>query len=170
MKPISAVPRSLPHSVSQLVDTALEVVRREGGRSTTTRRIVLEALAASEDSGVSADDLAERIRASHPSFTTSTIYRCLEKFEELGVATHAHLGHGPAVWRLVDRPRWYLVCNRCGATVDVEPTVVEMLSGELRRHTGFRVDGHFALTGFCAGCAGPGGSVGSVGSGGFAAD
>ncbi len=154
MKPIVAVPRSLPRSASQLVDMALEAVRREGGRSTTTRRIVLEALAGSEDTGVSAEDLAERIRTSHPSFTTSTIYRCLEKFEELGVATHAHLGHGPAVWRLVDRPRWYLVCNRCGATTDVDPDVVEMLSSGLRRRTGFRVDGHFALTGSCAACAG----------------
>ena len=141
-------------SVAQTVDKAMAAVRREGGRSTITRRIVLEALADSDDGGVTAEDLAEHIREDHPAFTTSTIYRCLEKFEELGVATHAHLGHGPAVWRLVDRPRWYLVCNRCGTTVDADPELIERLAGELFRHTGFRVDGHFALTGYCGACSG----------------
>lgn len=152
MKPMTQPPAGR-QSAAEAVDTALETVRREGGRTTTTRRIVLEALAVSEDGGVTAEDLAEHIREAHPAFTTSTIYRCLEKFEELGVATHAHLGHGPAVWRLVDRPRWYLVCNRCGSTTDADPELVEALSDQLLRHAGFRVDGHFALTGLCAGCA-----------------
>lgn len=141
-------------SVAETVDEAMATVRREGGRSTTTRRIVLEALADAEETGLTADDLAEHIREHHPDFTTSTIYRCLEKFEDLGVATHAHLGHGPAVWRLLDRPRWYLVCNRCGATIDTDPELVDRLTADLLRHTGFRVDGHFALTGYCAACAG----------------
>ena len=140
-------------SREQVVELALEAVRREGGRSTTTRRIVLEALVAAGDDGVTAEDLAECIRDQHPKFTTSTIYRCLERFEELGVISHAHLGHGPAVWRLVDRPHWYLVCTNCGMSIDADPVLVEQLSAQFYRSVGFRLDGHFALTGRCAECS-----------------
>lgn len=134
------------------IDSALEAVRRDGGRSTTTRRIVLEALVAAGEPGVTAEDLAERIRREHPAFTSSTIYRCLDRFEELGITTHAHLGHGPALWRLVDQPRWYLVCTSCGNTVDADPALVDRLSADLVTSVGFRLDGHFALTGQCARC------------------
>ena len=140
-------------SRAERVEEAMEAVRREGGRSTTTRRIVLEALLDADEDGVTAENLADQIRRSHPTFTSSTIYRCLERFEEIGVLAHSHLGHGPAVWRLLDRPRWYLVCNSCGARVDAEPALVERLSAEIQRSTGFRLDGHFALTGHCSTCS-----------------
>ncbi len=149
---VDKVEQGMVPSRGEKVERALEAVRRDGGRSTTTRRIVLEALLDAGDSGVTADSLAEHIRRSHPTFTSSTIYRCLERFEELGVLAHSHLGHGAAVWRLVDRPRWYLVCNNCGASIDADPALVESLSAELQRSVGFRLDGHFALTGRCAAC------------------
>ncbi|HET9076914.1 MAG TPA: transcriptional repressor, partial [Acidimicrobiales bacterium] len=149
MDPVDRPPPA-PRTGSQVIELALEAVRREGGRSTTTRRIVLEALVDAGEPGVTAEDLADHIREQHPTFTSSTIYRCLERFEELGVISHAHMGHGPAVWRLIDQPRWYLVCTSCGKSMDADPTLVERLSSQLLRTVGFRLDGHFALTGRCA--------------------
>ena len=138
------------------VDRALAAVRQEGGRLTPTRRIVLEALAtltAATGTGATAEQLAERIRAEHPSFSDSTVYRSLERFEKLGLATHAHLGHGPALWRLADQPRWYVVCSACDAAVQIEPDVIRPLLSELMRQVGFSMDGHFAITGLCPRCS-----------------
>lgn len=152
-RPASQPRRSSSRSAAPIVELAMEAVRRDGGRSTTTRRIVLEALVDAGGDGVTAEDLADCIRTQHPTFTTSTIYRCLERFEELGVIAHAHLGHGPALWRLVDQPRWYLVCTSCGKSMDADTALVEQLSSQLMRTVGFRLDGHFALTGQCADCS-----------------
>jgi Fur family ferric uptake transcriptional regulator len=155
------------------VDRALEAVRQEGGRLTATRRIVLEALTAltveagaagpstgpspspgtGPGTGATAEQLAEVIRAEHPSFSDSTVYRSLERFEKLGLVTHAHLGHGPALWRLADQPRWYVVCSACEAAVQVEPDVIRPLLSELMRRVGFSMDGHFAITGLCQRCS-----------------
>jgi Fur family ferric uptake transcriptional regulator len=134
------------------LDQALQMVRDEGGRSTATRRIVLEALARHGDEGVTAERLAEVIRIEHPSFSESTVYRSLECFERVGIASHSHLGHGPALWRLADHPHWCAVCSACGTAIGVSPALMERLARELRRQSGFRIDGHFAITGVCAGC------------------
>lgn len=163
------------------MDRALEAVRQEGGRFTATRRIVLEALTAltaeaaapgpgtnpgtntnpspgpssstGTGTGATAEQLAELIRAEHPSFSDSTVYRSLERFEKLGLVTHAHLGHGPALWRLADQPRWYVVCSACEAAVQVDPDVIRPLLSELMRQVGFSMDGHFAITGLCQRCS-----------------
>lgn len=136
------------------LEQALRSLREGGGRATGTRRIVLRALAARGERGATAENLAERIRSEHPGFSESTVYRSLERFEQLGIATHAHLGHGPALWRLADRPRWYAVCSSCGTAIDLDPTLMDRLARELRRRSGFRMDGHFAVTGRCAACRG----------------
>lgn len=136
------------------LDEALQLVRDEGGRTTATRRIVLEALARHSDEGVTAERLAEIIRSEHPSFSESTVYRSLECFERVGIASHSHLGHGPALWRRAVTPRWYAVCSACGAALDVDSPLMDRLARELRRRSGFRMDGHFAITGVCSACAG----------------
>jgi Fur family ferric uptake transcriptional regulator len=136
------------------LETALRAVRHDGGRVTTTRRIVLESLARLGEAGVTAEEMTAHIRLDHPTFNTSTIYRCLERFEELGIATHAHLGHGPALWRLADRVRWYVVCTGCGASVDVDSRLIDHLRRHLMDSTGFTLNGHFALSGLCEPCSG----------------
>lgn len=135
------------------VDRFLDALRQEGGRLTATRRVVLEALTAAGDAGASAEQLGERIRVEHPTFSDSTVYRSLERFEKLGLATHSHLGHGPALWRLADQPRWYVVCSACDAAVQIEPDVIRPLLSELMRQVGFSMDGHFAITGLCQRCS-----------------
>ena len=49
----------------------------------------------------------------------STIYRNLDDMERLGVVTHAHLGHGPAVYHLASTAHGHLVCEGCGTAIEV---------------------------------------------------
>ncbi|GAA2924325.1 hypothetical protein GCM10020221_20370 [Streptomyces thioluteus] len=44
----------------------------------------------------------------------STVYRTLELLEELGLVSHAHLGHGAPTYHLADRhDHIHLVCRDC---------------------------------------------------------
>ena len=154
-------PPAVGISTDDVVEEAIALIRERGGRSTTPRRVVLEALLSADDIHRSAEDLAAQVQASHPKLNESTVYRTLELLEELGVVSHVHLGHGPSQWYLShNRPHWYLTCTHCGAVSTADPDLFDALVSDVEHRTGFVIDaGHFAITGTCQVCR-----TGSVGT------
>ena len=132
----------------------MDQLRGQDGRSSIARRAVLETLLSVAAQHITAEQLTDMVRHAYPDISESTVYRNLERFEAAGIAYHAHLGHGPAVWHLRERARRYLTCNRCGHTLDVDPEIFAPLEAELLHDLGFHADlGHFAITGTCSNCA-----------------
>jgi Fur family ferric uptake transcriptional regulator len=132
----------------------LALVREKGGRVTTTRRAIVAALLGAPDHHVTAQALADRVHASYPDIHPSTVYRTLDTLTELGVVEHTHLGHGAAVYHLTDERHQHLVCESCGAVVEVPLDRFEPLVRELRATYGFDVQAeHVALVGRCRDCA-----------------
>lgn len=140
------------------VSRAMALIRERGGRATGARRAVLEELIRADGALLPAETLAVHVRDRHPGVNESTVYRTLELLEELGLAGHVHLGHGPAQWYLSGaQSRWYLTCTRCGGAVDGDPNWLLQLAADVADRTGFVIDlGHFAVTGLCAACRSPG--------------
>ncbi len=138
-------------------------MRSGGGRVTGVRRALLDALV---DAGAhrTADELAGKVRSTHPDAHLSTVYRSLDSLERLGIVDHIHLGHGRTVYHLADDDHQHLVCERCAAVIDIPKGTFSALSARLLREQGFVVHPHHvALTGLCARCA-PRVSVGGRGS------
>lgn len=135
-------------------DAVLSLIRARGGRVTTSRRLLVQALF--ESAGhASAEELADVVQGKAPDVHLSTIYRNLEELERLGIVTHAHLGHGPATYHLTARTHGHLVCERCQATIEVPDELFDSLSRRARTRFGFVVDPyHFAVLGRCRVCAG----------------
>jgi Fur family ferric uptake transcriptional regulator len=132
------------------LERIVALLRERGGRVTTPRRAIVRALVGS-DYHVTAEELAERVQAAHPDIHRSTVYRTLDTLTKLGVTDHVHLGHGPAVYHLTDEPHHHLVCDGCGAVIEVPPTVLAGVGRKVRADYGFELDaGHFALAGRCA--------------------
>jgi len=135
------------------IDEVMELVRHEGGRASTARRVILEALVAAGGHRT-AEELAADIHSSHPEIHQTTVYRNLERFEDLGVAYHTHLGHGPAQWHLSGSRHQHLVCQHCGAVIEADPDILTALEATLHERSGFDLDlRHFAITGTCQSCA-----------------
>lgn len=137
---------------SELVEEVLALLRAQGGRVTTARRQLLQALF---DSGGhrTAEDLAAEVQASAPDVHMSTIYRNLDELERLGVVVHTHLGHGPATYHLSSSPHGHLVCEHCGTTIEAPPELFAALSRNAKAEFGFSVDArHFAVVGTCRDC------------------
>jgi Fur family ferric uptake transcriptional regulator len=136
------------------LDMAMRLIRQRGGRCTTPRRVVLQALLEAGGELRTADDLFAAARKADPEITESTVYRTLTLLEDLGLASHVHLGHGPSHWYLkAARARWYLTCSGCGAVIGTDATVFDHVVEDIAARTGFRIDaGHFAVTGTCAAC------------------
>jgi Fur family transcriptional regulator, ferric uptake regulator len=134
------------------VDEVLTLLRAQGGHVTSPRRLLLEAIFEANGHRT-AEELAEDVRAKAPDVHISTIYRNLERLEELGVIIHAHLGHGPAMYHLSAAAHGHLVCEVCGATFEASEDLFGGLSDLAKSRFGFRVDPHhFAILGRCKGC------------------
>ncbi len=130
----------------------MERIRANGGRATVDRRAVLEALVRNADHAT-AEELAELVRAELPDCNLATVYRTLELLERLGIAFHVHLGHGPSQWHLAEAVHHHLVCDECGAVVEVGDHVFDPLRRRILADTGFVLDPHhFSLSGRCARC------------------
>jgi Fur family ferric uptake transcriptional regulator len=112
--------------------------------------MILEALFAGHDP-LSAEDLAGQL-----GLEPTSVYRNLEKLEELGAIRHVHLGHGPGLYTLVGRgTREYLVCEICDGMTVVEPGRLDEVRELVRREFDFDARfGHFPILGICAACRG----------------
>jgi Fur family ferric uptake transcriptional regulator len=138
--------------MAMTVDELVARLRAAGVRITAPRRMVLSALVES-GSHVTADELHRRVQRDHPEVSASSIYRTMELLTEHGVVEHLHLGHGPAQYHLTDERHAHLVCNGCGAIVELDPELSAPFADRIADHLGFDLDlGHFALTGWCAPC------------------
>jgi len=134
-------------------DAILEQLRQAGGRLTTARRAMIATLVSS-DAHLTAEDLAAAVQGTHPDIHRSTVYRCLEALEQLGIVDHTHLGHGPAVYHLADDQHHHLVCEACGAVVELDDAIFEDLRARLQVEHRFTIrPHHFAVPGRCAACS-----------------
>lgn len=158
--------RSVPahehlHEVHSVEDV-LALLREHGGRVTSSRRLLLEALFDGPGHRT-AEDLAEAVQLQAPDVARSTVYRNLDELEKLGVVVHSHLGHGPATYHLAAGAHAHLVCQDCGTAVGAPDELFASLAVAARERFGFEIDTrHFAILGRCADCrsardgAGPG--------------
>jgi Fur family ferric uptake transcriptional regulator len=137
------------------IDEVADALRDAGGRFSATRRLVLEALFAA-DAPISADRIAAATGEGGARLDATTVYRILERLEELGVVRHVHLGHGPGLYGLTrDGGREYLVCDGCDSVTALDPAQLDPVRALVREQFGFEASfTHFPLVGRCAACAG----------------
>jgi Fur family ferric uptake transcriptional regulator len=134
------------------LDEILSRIRGAAKRVTVAKRRVAEVLLAAGDD-LTADEITHRVQARSPDVSPSTIYRILEEFEALDIIVHAHLGRAAAVYHLAGTVHGHLVCERCGATVEIPARDFDTLSRSLAASYGFHLDRHHvALSGICAAC------------------
>ena len=127
-------------------------LRRGGYRITPQRQLVLESV---ERLGHGTpEEILTEVQRTATGVNLSTVYRNLEVLEEVGLVTHAHIGHGAPTYHSVDdHVHIHLVCDRCGTVESVDATIADPFLDELRTRTGFVTDvSHVALHGTCSGC------------------
>lgn len=129
-----------------------EVLRDHGYRITPQRQLVLEAVNVLGH-GTPEEILAE-VQKTAAAVNLSTIYRTLEVLEQVGLVTHAHIGHGAPTYHSVDTDvHIHLVCDTCGNVESVAAAAAAGFVALLRDKTGFETDvAHVSIHGQCATC------------------
>ena len=93
-------------------------LRDHGFRITPQRQLVLEAVEHLRHG--TPEEILVEVQRTATGVNLSTIYRTLEVLEDVGLVTHAHIGHGPPTYHAVDEHvHIHLVCDRCGAVQSV---------------------------------------------------
>lgn len=127
-------------------------LREQGFRITPQRQLVLEAV--EHLSHGTPEEILVEVQRTASGVNLSTIYRTLEVLEEVGLVTHAHIGHGPPTYHSVDDDvHIHLVCDRCGRVESVPASAATALVESLEAEFGFRTDiSHVSMHGLCADC------------------
>ena len=129
------------------------MLQARGLRWTPQRRDILTILDET-DGHITGAELVERCRVRDPETTPSTVYRTLDVLEELGVVRHSHGPDGREEFHVrPESEHGHVVCERCGASFDLDPVEAAPLVQTLRQRRGFTADvSHLTVVGQCREC------------------
>jgi Fur family transcriptional regulator, ferric uptake regulator len=129
-------------------------LRRDGHHRSSTRPLVIRALASAPDP-VSAQELERQIRQS-AHVGRSSIYQVLELLDRHGLLHRLELGDGQARYIPADASdpeRHYLLCRQCGRLVALALNGVDQTISREASRLGVAVDPRpLVLHGVCAEC------------------
>jgi Fur family transcriptional regulator, ferric uptake regulator len=127
-------------------------LREQGFRITPQRQLVLEAVENLRHG--TPEEILVEVQRTATGVNLSTIYRTLEVLEDVGLVTHAHIGHGAPTYHAVEEQMHiHLVCDRCTKVQSVPADVAASFVADLERDYGFRTDiSHVSVHGLCATC------------------
>ncbi len=94
-------------------DSAIDLLREQGMRM-TPQRIAIVTEIMTTPGYVIPMHFIKRIQAQVPGVSPSTVYRTLERLEQVGVLVHVHLESGIGYHRLDDVQHVHLTCAGCG--------------------------------------------------------
>ena len=124
-----------------------------GYRLTPQRLMIVSAIENSPDH-ISAEEIYSQVVDKYPNVNISTIYRTLELLEQLGLVTETDLGGGRVRYHPADKGHHHhLVCQECGAIIDLNESVLSPLKDALLREYDFIADlRHLGIFGRCVKC------------------
>jgi Fe2+ or Zn2+ uptake regulation protein len=131
----------------------LEKLQESGYRLTGSRRTVVEIVAHSERA-LSPLEIYDLARAQHESLGLVTVYRTLEKLEDLHLIQRVHQPEGCQAFIAAFTGHQHLIlCSRCGRVQFFDGDNLDGLFQNIGQQTGYQVRDHWLqLFGLCAGC------------------
>jgi Fe2+ or Zn2+ uptake regulation protein len=134
-------------------ETWLTALSENGYRLTAARRAVVKIVAASPRA-LTPLEVFDSARAAHPDLGLVSVYRTLEKLEELHLIQRVHQPEGCQAFISASQGHQHLLlCQRCGTVTFFEGDDLENLSSSISSRTGYQIKEHWLqLFGLCEKC------------------
>lgn len=134
-------------------DEWLRELKTSGYRLTAPRRAVVEVLSDS-DQALNAAEIYDRAHTACPSLGLVSVYRTLEKLEELDLVQRVHQPDGCHAYIAgFSGHQHLLLCRACGRVQFFRGDDLDGLIRRVERETGYRVGDHWLqLFGLCRDC------------------
>jgi Fe2+ or Zn2+ uptake regulation protein len=131
----------------------LTALSDNGYRLTGPRRAVVEIIAESLRA-LTPQEVFDLARVSHPELGLVSVYRTLEKLEELHLIQRVHQPEGCQAFISASQGHQHLLlCQRCGTVTFFEGDNLENLFSSISNRTGYQIKEHWLqLFGLCEKC------------------
>jgi Fur family ferric uptake transcriptional regulator len=131
----------------------LLALSQNGYRLTGARRAVAETVAASP-CALTPLEVFDATKAAYPALGLVTVYRTLEKLEELRLIQRVHRPEGCQAFISASRGHQHLLlCQRCGRVAFFEGDDLAGLITGIASQTGYQIQEHWLqLFGLCKDC------------------
>lgn len=128
-------------------------LQESGCRVTSPRRAIINILANS-DQALEAVEIFDLSRADHPQLGLVTVYRTLEKLEQLGLVQRVHQMEGCHLYlRAPQGHEHILVCKKCRRTDYFSGDDLAELIEITSQKSGYQIEDHWLqFIGLCARC------------------
>jgi Fe2+ or Zn2+ uptake regulation protein len=135
------------------VENWLTQLQDNGYRLTGARRAVVEIIATSHRA-LTPVEVYDQARDQYPALGLVTVYRTLEKLEELGLIQRVHQPQGCQAFITAGKGHQHLLlCSKCGKTILFEGDDLEQFIKSVARKTGYQINEHWLqLFGLCENC------------------
>ncbi len=142
--------KKIHYSTSKVWENQLS---QKGYRITKPRRAILDIIAESP-CPLTPLDIYDKARENNPKIGLVTVYRTIEKLEELKLISHVHhLGECQKVFRSSNGHQHLIICTNCGSSCYFDGLDVEEKFEEIGRQLGYKITGHWLqLAGLCEEC------------------
>lgn len=137
---------------------AYSILAENGYKTTEPRKVLLNFLSDEENKHLSCDEIYYRISETHPNIGIATVYRNMQLFEELNIATKLTLDDGIARYELADfnieaHQHHHLVCLNCNKLIEVKEDLLGVLEKEIEKEHNFKIVDHdLKFFGICEDC------------------
>jgi len=140
------------HITEHIHDVADEL--SEKGYRITPQRMMILAVIEDSREHISAEEIYAAVVKKYPHVNISTVYRTLELLKKLNLVTETDLGGGRFKYHPADKGHHHhLVCQECGAVIDLEESELFPLKKALLKKYKFIADlKHMAILGHCMKC------------------
>jgi Fur family ferric uptake transcriptional regulator len=128
-------------------------LKDRGYRLTPQRLMILSAIEGSKEH-ISAEEIYAQVAAKYPNVNISTVYRTLELLKKHGLVFEIDLGEGRIRYHAEGSGHHHhLVCQQCGAVIDIDESVLSALKNILLKEYKFRAElRHLGIFGLCEKC------------------
>jgi Fur family transcriptional regulator, ferric uptake regulator len=130
-----------------------EILQKNGCRLTAPRRAVVETMEGNMHA-LTPVEVFDQARTQCPGLGLVSVYRTLEKLEQLGLVQRVHQTRScQAFIKKGDGHQHLLVCHNCGKAVLFEGDQLDPLFNSISKTTGFQIENHWLqVFGLCKNC------------------
>ncbi len=141
------------HSASPVSEFWLDRLQKSGYRLTAPRKAIVSIIANSSRA-LDAVEIFDLGRVEHPRLGLVTVYRTLEKLDELGLVQRVHQPDGCNMYlRAPEGHEHLLLCKSCGQMEYFSGDDLSGLIERISRRSGYQVQEHWLqLFGLCGSC------------------
>jgi len=134
-------------------DTWLIQLQENGYRLTEARRVVVDVIQRSRQA-LTPVQVFDRARRKYRELGLVSVYRTLEKLEELGLVQRVHQPQGCQAFITAGAGHQHLLlCRKCGEVTLFEGDDLGVLIRSVERNTGYKIKEHWLqLFGLCKNC------------------